>query len=277
MKHRSIDKKTELYEFSDILDFVEYGEVVPDHYYAKAEDDNEWCGGTFKDAVKQAKTGNPELVKDLFKGANVISAMIDEEKVGEIRDVTGEYFDVADYLSGEPEVFRRDEYGDRKPVIPIYANFGMSCRISTDIIKNRGCAIVSLCDELCRRGFIVDLHLVEAVDYNRKKWMTNIAVRLDPLDLDTVAFIIANPLCLRRLWFAAFERYTGEAWPLGHGSTAEYVLDDIFESGLSGFYFVSSSHICFDEDNFRSLEKAKDHIMSMVEKFKESAEQVILG
>ena len=181
------------------------------------------------------------------------------------------------YLSGEPEVFRRDEYGDRKPVIPVYANFGMSCRISTDIIKNRGCAIVSLCDELCRRGFIVDLHLVEAVYYNRKKWMTNIAVRLDPLDLDTVAFIIANPLCLRRLWFAAFERYTGEACPFGHGSAAEYVLDEIFESGLSGFYFVSSSHICFDEDNFRSLEKAKNHIMSMVEKFKESAEQVILG
>ena len=277
MKHRTIDEKTELYEFSDILDFVEYGEVVPDHYYAKACRDNKWCGGTFKEAVKQAKTGNPELVKDLFEGVNVISAMIDEEKVGEIRDVTGEYFDVADYLSGEPEVFRRYEYCDRKPVIPVYANFGMSCGISVDIIKNRGCAIVALCDELCRSGFIVDLHLVEAADYEGKIWITNIAVGLDPLDLDTVAFILANPLCLRRLWFAAFERYTDEANPWGHGHPAEYVLDEIFESGLSGFYFVSSKHNCFDEGNFRSLEKAKNHVIGMVEKFKESAEQVIFG
>lgn len=277
MKYRMIGKKTKLYEFSDILDFVEYAEQIPEHYYAKESDDNEWHGGTFEDAVRQARTGNPELVRDLFEGTNVISAMIDEEQIGEIRDVTGEYFDVADFLSGEPEVFRRKEYCNRKPVVPVYANFSMNCKISNDVIKNRGCAVTALCDELSRSGFIVDLHLVQAAEYECRKYLTSIAVQLDPLDLDTVAFIIANPLCLRRLWFAALERYVDDPNPYGHGHPTEYVLDEIFESGLSGFYFVSSAHRCFSEYNFRSLEAAKDHVMNMVEKFKESAEQVIFG
>ena len=162
MIERDIDRNSKHYEFSDIIDFAEYAEAIPDDYHAKNNDDEdftEWAGGTWEEALAQARTGNPELVKQLFDGVNVINAMIEEEKVGEIRDVTGEYFDVADYLSGEPEVFRRDEYGERKPVVPVYASFSMNWRTSNDVIRNRGCAIVALCDELARSGFIVDLNL----------------------------------------------------------------------------------------------------------------------
>ena len=277
MIEREIDHNSKLYEFSDIIDFAEYAEAIPDHYNAKEEEDTEWAGGTWQEALAQARTGNPELVKQLFDGVNVINAMIEEEKIGEIRDVTGEYFDVADYLSGEPEVFRRDEYGERKPVVPVYASFSMNCNISNDIIRNRGCAIVALCDELARSGFIVDLNLVHAAGYRNRKYLTKIHVGIDPLDLDTVAFIIANPLCQRRLWIAAMERYTNDPHPGGHGSPTEYDLSEIFNTGLSGFYFVSSGHHLFSGSNFRSLETAKDHVLKMVERFKEKAEQVILG
>lgn len=276
MNHRTIDK-TELYEFSDILDFTEFANSVPDDNYSKTYTDNRWAGGTFEDAVKQARNGNSELVKEMFDGVNILSSIIEEEKVGEIRDVTGEYFDVADYLSGEPEVFRRDEYVDQRMVVPVYANFAMHCAISKKTILNRGCAIVALCDELRKSGFIVDLHLVHCVEYNDKRYMTNISVQLDPLDLDTAAFIIANPLCLRRLWFAALEAYTEQSSCGGYGRPSEYDSKDIFDSGLSGFYFVSSLHGCYHEANYRTVESAKTHVLSMIEKFKESAEQVILG
>ena len=268
--------KTMLY-FDDILDYVEYCNAVPEKNYSKSRTDNKWCGGTFAEAVKQATTGNPDLVKDFFDGVNIIQAMIEEEKNGEIRDVTGEYFDVADYLSGEPEVFRRDEYGERKPVVPVYANFSMRCDISTDVIKNRGIAITALCDELSKSGFIVDLNVVHAVSYSGKYYYTKIKLQNDPLDIDTLAFCVANPMCLRRLWFALLENVTNDRSCGGYGSPREYDLQEIFDTGLSGFYFTSSGHNVFRSGNYSSLENAKTHVLAMIEKFKDSAEQVILG
>jgi len=189
MNERELGKKRKLLEFTGIMDFVEYCQAVPEENWSRDNTRDEFCGGSWNNAIEQAMRGNPELVNNIFNGVNVISAMIEQEKVGEIRDVTGEYFDVSDYLSGEPEVFRRDEYGDREPVVPVYANFSMHSGVSVETIRNRGCAIIALCDELCSSGFIVDLHLVHAVcpgflDRFKEKYYTNIKVGIDPLKVD---------------------------------------------------------------------------------------------
>lgn len=283
MKKTLIGKGKYLMEFEDILDFVEYAEGGPSGRHSMTYPKRPgFCDGTWEDAVTQARTGNSDLVKSLFDGVNVLNAMIEQEKVGEIRDVTGEYFDVADFLSGEPEVFRREEFGDKRQVVPVYANFTMHCDISPKIIRNRGCGIVALCDELSKSGFIVDLRLVESCEGGgfacfTGNYYTSIKVGLDPLDLDTAAFIIANPLCLRRIWFAVIERATDNMQCGGYGTPIEYDLSDVFESGLSGFYFTSSNHCVFSESNYSSLEATKEHILKMIEKFKESSEQVVLG
>ena len=282
MKLSQIGNGKRLIEFDDILDAVQYAEEGPanGHSRSGSRDMVKFSGGTWEDAIKQARTGNPELVQSFFEGVNVLSAMIEQDKVGEIRDVSGEYFDVADFLSGEPEVFRREEYGEHRQVVPVYANFSMSCWVKNSTIRNRGCGIIALCDELCKSGFIVDLRLVEACSGNgdfEGEFYTSIKVGLDPLDLDTAAFVIANPLCLRRLWFAVLEHATDQRYCGGYGTPQEYDLSDIFDSGLSGFYFTSSCHKVFNSDNYNTLEATKDHIMAMINEFKESAEQVILG
>lgn len=264
-------------EFDDIIEFADYANEVPECNHSKKNNDNKWCGGTFEDAMTQAKTGNPELVKKLFDGVNVIESLINEEKIGEIRDVTGEYFDVGDYMSGEPEVFRRDEYGPQKPVIPVYANFSMSCNISTRAIINRGSAITALVDELQQSGFIVDLVLVEVCNHEGKKYYSKIRVATDPVDLDTVAFIIANPLCLRRLWFGVLENITDQTDCDGYGIPSEYDLPDLFSKGISGFYFTSSGHSAYRGENWLNLRSAKEHIMDMIDQFKKNPAQVILG
>lgn len=284
MRKTSLGKNKFLMEFDDILDFTSYAVDGPAKGFSR-DDSRErihFTGGTWYDAVHQATTGNPELVKSFFEGVNVLTAMIDSEKSGEIRDVTGEYFDVADFLSGEPEVFRREDYVDHRQVVPVYASFSMACHISKEIIRNRGCGIIALCDELCKSGFIVDLHLVHGAesgvwDNFKGKYYTKIKVGLDPLDLDTAAFIIANPLCLRRIWFAVLENVTGNNECGGYGSPIEYDLSEIFDSGLSGFYFTSSAHRTFKQSNYNTIDATKSHILSMIEEFKNSAEQVILG
>ena len=269
-------------QYDSLLDFAEYaeGNMQKNAYSKKNTSDRiKFAGGSWEDALTQAKTGNPELVTELFNGVNIINAMIEEDRVGEIRDVTGEYFDVADYLSGEPEVFRREEYSDHRPVVPVYANFGMNCRISNTVIKNRGCGIIALCDELAKNGFIVDLNMVKMDNYGKKQYYTKIYVALDPLDLDAAAYIIANPMCHRRLWFSILERSENkpDCTDRSYGFVGEYDLDEIFATGLSGFYFVSSNHYEFDSGNFTTMRRTKDHIMDMVQAFKEKADQVILG
>ena len=270
--------------YSSLLDFVEYAEGNPrkDSYsMSNTAGRIKFTGGTWEDAVSQAKTGNPELVTQLFDGVNIINAMIEEDKIGEIRDVTGEYFDVADFLSGEPEVFRREEFGEQRPVVPVYANFAMNHSVSNTVIRNRGCGIIALCDELSKSGFIVDLNMVKSDTYLRKTYYTKIHVALDPLDLDAAAFIVANPMCHRRLWFSVLERSENKKSCIDgeYGYPGEYDLEEIFATGLSGFYFTSSNHHLFSDNRrkYETLEGTKDHIMNMVEKFKEKAEQVILG
>lgn len=284
MIERKVGNKV-IQEYSSLLDFVEFAEGNP--YYQKSRSHKntaetiEFSGGSWEDAVRQAKTGNPELVQELFNGVNIINAMIEEERIGEIRDVAGEYFDVADFLSGEPEVFRREEFGEKKPVVPVYANFAMNSGVSNTIIRNRGCGIIALCDELAKGGFIVDLNMVKSDDYYPRGiiYHTKIKAALDPLDLDTAAFIVANPMCHRRLWFAILERCEKEKNCGSYGRPGEYDLDEIFATGLSGFYFTSSNHSLFKDNRkkYKTLEGTKDHIMNMVERFKEKAEQVILG
>jgi hypothetical protein len=269
-------------EYSSLLDFVEYAEGSPftdGHSRGNSKDRVKFTGGTWQDAVSQAKTGNPELVTELFNGVNIINAMINEEKIGEMRDVTGEYFDVADYLSGEPEVFRREEYGDQRPVVPVYANFAMNCSVSNTVIKNRGCGIIALCDELAKSGFIVDLNMCKSDEYCRKIYYTKIKVSLDPLDLDSAAFIVANPMCHRRLWCSILERSENSSYCGGYGYPGEYDLDEIFATGLSGFYFTSSNHQLFKDnrEKYKTLAGTKDHILDMVEQFKQNTEQVIMG
>lgn len=276
MNHRRVRKDMELYEFSDILDFVEYTSAVPETNYSKqfhGKDDRSFYGGSFAEAVTQGKTGNPELVHSISYGVGAISAMLETERIGEVRDVTGEYFDVADFLSGEPEVFRREEFVDRKPVVPVYANFCVDSGVSAKCIRNRGCSIVALCDELSRSGFIVDLHLVHCAEYDDMKYCTNIALQNDPLDLDTVAFVMANPLCLRRQWFAALERYTGEDNCGVYGRPREYEVDEV----SSGFLFVSSRHNEFSSRCYETLEAAKNHVLGMIEQYKAFPDRVIFG
>ena len=268
-----------IHEYCCLSEFVEYAEGGPLKSRGRnnSKDVVEFSGGTWEDAIAQAKTGNPELVQELFDGVSIINAMIEEDRIGEIRDVTGEYFDVADFLSGEPEVFRREEFGDKRPVVPVYANFAINCRISNSTIRDRGCGIIALCDELAKRGFIVDLNLCMSNEFCGKEYCEKIHVTLDPLDLDTAAYILANPLCYRRLWFGVLEHAENKANCGHYGYPREYDLDEIFATGLSGFYFVSSNHSLWDSDNYSSLRATKSHIMEMVEKFIEKAEQVILG
>ena len=264
--------------FDGLLEYAEYADGVPVFNYSKDNNDNDWHGGTFEDAMNQARTGNPELVKSLFDDIQILEGLLEEGDTDTIRDVTGDYFDVGEVISGEPECWRREEYALQKPVIPVFASFSMSCGIRNKIIKNRGAAIIALVDALEKQGFIVDLHLEASRRYEGVTYYDSIKIKTDPIDLDSMAFILANPLCLRRLNLAVLERILSHSNPPGHGMPMNYDTSKILaDKDLSGFYLTCSNNDHFDESNYKNLNAAKDHIIKMMESFRENPNQIIIG
>lgn len=266
--------------FDGLLDFAEYADGVSKQNFSKNNMENRWSGGTFEDAMRHARTGNPELVKNLFEDVRILEGLLEEDGLMTVRDVIGDYFDVGEVISGEPECWRREEYALQKPVIPVFASFGMNGRIDKDVIMNRGAAIVALVDSLEKQGFIIDLHLESSTRYAMTRYYDSIKIKTDPIDLDAMAFIIANPLCLRRLKLAVLERVTGKKTCQGghYGFPINYDTSRILtDSELSGFYFTCSNNSNFSENNYKTLEAAKNHIIGMMESFRSNPNQVIIG
>lgn len=272
--------KDQIHKFDGVGAYAESAIAGPSDGYSRdnSEDRIRFSGGTWEEAVSQAQTGNPELVQEIAFGSAKISEMLHADSIGWMRDVTGDFFDVADYLSGELEVFRRQEFVEQKPVIPVYASFSMRCDISNKVIKNRGCAIVALCDDLQKAGYIVDLRLVHCVEYGGKRHFTNIKIKNDPLDLDAVAFVLANPLCLRRVYFAFLENVEKSSFCGEYGCPMDINKSDMeFDEGQTGFFFGSSQHCAFNKTNFLSLERSKEHIANMLEEMQDNPGKLIYG
>lgn len=267
--------KDQMHEFEGVGAYAEFAIAGPSD--GRSRDNSKYnirfSGGTWEEAVSQAQIGNPELVQEIAFGTSQISEILYAGSLGWMRDVTGDFFDVADYLSGEPEVFRRQEFVEQKPVIPVYANFSMRYNIPNEIIKNRGCAIVALCDELQKAGYIVDLRLVHCAEYRGKRRVINIKIANDPLDLDAVAFVLANPLCLRRVYLAFLENVEKNSDCGSYWRPADMEFDE----GQTGFFFGSSRHCSFSLGNFTSLERAKDHISSMLDEMQNNPGKLIYG
>jgi hypothetical protein len=276
MKKTCLSDKEILFEFDSVADFVEYSSKGPENGDSRAEYLTKIAGGTWEQALEQAVTGNPELVQEIAYKVGNIEGMIEKDAPGWIRDVTGDFFDVADFLSGEPEVFRREEMSEVKKVVPVYANFGMSHNISNDVIKNRGCAIIALVDELQRAGFIAELSLVFGSRYNGISRYIKINISQDPADLDAAAFVLANPMCLRRVYLAFLERECNRRNCSGYGCPIEFPVEKINGTEeLGGINFGSSSSGFFDERDYYDLETAKDHVETLITEFAENPGKLV--
>lgn len=296
----NITNKTVELNFEDVTEYAEFSAGIKSTNSTAKTDLNKyretskWNGCSYEEAQRRIKQGNAELVSELHGKIHVMQAMIEQEQRGVVRDVEGDYFDVGDVLQGEPECWRREEMGEVKPVVPVWVNFGMHCGITKEVICNRGAAVVALVDELQNQGYIVDLHIVHSTDFgNGIKFHMNIKVGTNPVDIDEIAYLLVDVSNLRRIAFTVLERliYDDEykavltknkAMPSDWaksvlGRPCEYILDDLFASGLSGFYFCSSNHDDFDSRYYGTLEKAKDHVLDMVKDFEDNAEQVIVG
>jgi len=177
-----------------------------------------WSGTeTFEDAMRLARDGWPEglaRVKDMAESIwNVIGQQM--PRVDIQYDVAGAFADVDRFLTGEPEdmiQFVEDENVlGRGKVVKVWVNMSASAGVSTRTIFCRGAAVVALVDALEKLGYSCEI-IVSAASSpgwngDREVLQYDVCLRKagDPLDLDRLAFALANSAWLRRLVFSAKE------------------------------------------------------------------------
>lgn len=255
------------FEFSSVTEFAVYTDKhkLEGSNGANEKNSSGYCNISYKDALKQARKGNPELVKEMFEGFNLASEILSEGRTDYIRDVEGEFFDVGDFLSGEPEYAFRQVQVEQKPVVKVLVNFGVNCRWSDTELINRGRAIVALCDCLQQTGHIVELNIGLNCERSDGDGYGNIHFKMNmeanPIDLDALAFVIANPGCLRRLYFVLYEYAIQKNISYGYGKPQK------LDTNGYDLAFNSQQH-----GDYSTLNDAKQVVVRMIEKYTKARE-----
>jgi hypothetical protein len=284
------ETKRDIYEFESVIEFAEFVDANVKESHSRSCPPSSFDNHqSWDDAIRRASIGNREDVKKLFDNLTIWNDLRRDSAQQEVRDVSGEYFDVAEYLSGEPECFRAmtvQECG--KPVIPLMINCSMAYNIKAEEIINRGTAVVALCDELESQGYIIDMKVVfasqahgmrQANGYpNRNgRHYTSVKIQNRPLDIDGLSFCVINPAFLRRLYLGLLEYSYGLRSIAGVTSVRDYDLSGtVFDDDYPGFYF-QALWSWSDARKYSTLESSKEHVLSMVDKFNENPQVQVAG
>jgi hypothetical protein len=183
---------------------------------------------SFDHAVKLAREGWPE-------GRDMVAALSHAyfeklaahvERSEYYRAETGEDFDVALVLQGEPEAYiveqRETVEGPGRRIVRIVFNAGGSSGISTEVLTARGAAVVALVMLLEYAGHGVEVVTVYTAGGMKYTVQTVVNVKRadQPPDLPLLAFALAHPSTFRRIIFRVWE------------SLPQYLVDDCgFVSG----------------------------------------------
>lgn len=230
------------------------------HSSDRKSDDSGWNGtATYEQAVDLFLNGWPEgrellhSVSADMKGATSVEVQEVETK---IRDVAGDVPDVPAAIAGDPEnMISSSRVSISSPIVRVVVAADMASNVSPEQIMNRGGAILSYIDALESAGWRCEVvYYVESKD-GRKRFALEAVIKQaqDFLDIDRLAFCLANPAMLRRLFFRAIESVKEcESFYSGYGSPAcERPID-------ADLYFPYTGG-CYDADT------ALDYAQSIVD------------
>lgn len=205
-----------------------------------------WTGtADITEAVNLASNGWSEGSSKANKLSNAlvdrIASMVEAPFIQ--YDVTGSDFDVAAYLTGEPEHWytleSKLENRDGK-VFKIVFNGSVSAGVDTNVITAKGAAVSALVQILEITGNKTEIELVYTAQGYGQPFETIIPLKAagQPLDLDRVIFALAHPSNFRRLVFSCWEGCLEfESYGTGYGSPSRDATDkgDIyFKSAMYG-------------------------------------------
>ena len=150
-------------------------------------------------------------------------------------DVAGSIPNVPLYISGEPANMQYLEPKPNRPLCKVLIEGGCSGGTESEAIFNRGVALLSAIQALERQGVAVELQYMSSCQSSTRAGFQNWLITFpiiamgQGLDLDRVAFCLANPGMLRRVVFACQERSPKllgqtDGYGYGEGSSRGFIL-----------------------------------------------------
>lgn len=209
-----------------------------------------WHGtDTWEECVLMAtRTGWPEGRKMLEESLAVVRPRPEPFRSIEM-SVAGAFPMVPNYCAGDPECMVIDPGSDLRhirPIVRIDFNNWTHAGVKPEDMMLRGAAVISLAETLEQHGYSTELRVVG----NSKAWDATTAFRYsivykkagELLDLDSAAFAIAHPACMRRLCFAILEQHADAeaAYHSTYGSCM-YQPNDSTSGKPGGAIYVNSS------------------------------------
>lgn len=205
------DKSHYLNLFDDISEVISYlSKEVKNkrRHESNQEDFNFTKTHNYKEAEELFMYGDEELYNRLKNSE--IGAEIDKMIGNEINKtryenrVCGCIPNVPAYLIGNPINMINNERNkiDNK-IVNIYLNISCSAFVSSDEIENMGIKYLKLIDFLEKKGYRCNLYTGNVAEKCSKKhlFITKIKTDREPLNIKKMAFPIAHPSMLRRMYF----------------------------------------------------------------------------
>jgi len=171
-----------------------------------------WSGSeTFPEAMTLARHGWTEGRAYMQKSVNAIATATAHNPLQWFAyDVAGFFPHVPRAIAGEPlnMVHLEPQENTVKPIVSLAYQNNSGSHYKAEELLNFGAAFVSICDALEQAGYRTDITAFSYVSTSRGNVFASVNVKRpeEPFDIDRMAFTLAHPSMLRRVWFGSYEQ-----------------------------------------------------------------------
>jgi hypothetical protein len=199
------------YVFDSVASFARQAEDTSHkatHSSSKSEDDD-WAGGSFKQATDMIDTGWPEGREKM--GASLAEVSTTPTMMASLAmDVAGAYPIAALAAAGDPcAMVDLQPIEDRvRPIVRLVVGRVASALYSAKEFMNYGVAVLSYVEGLEAAGFRVEIEAnMACMMDNRIKVDCRVTLKKaeEPIEMDKLAYALAHPTFLRRICFRVWE------------------------------------------------------------------------
>ena len=200
--------------FSSAGEYLNYCETVKPNTgagRASINGDREFCGtSSYKESVKLAKHGDESLSRRVLDKAKTLQISSETQSSLMASELlpAGALPDIASYLSGSPCYMETPDSLDAKPIIRIAFPYGYLCSVRTSTAELYGSALLNLVDQIEASGVATtEIVMYLGIEGSGLQFIMTFPVKKagQHLNLDDLAFHVANSGSFRRLGFRVFE------------------------------------------------------------------------
>lgn len=118
----------------------------------------------------------------------------------------------------------------KSKVIDIFVNVTCSASTDSEEIVRRGILVLNFINSIEKKGYRTNLYVMESAECDGETTFHVVKIKksTEPLSLKRIAFPIANPAMLRRIWFRTLESHMDckSGWSGGYGHVKDEVGRD---------------------------------------------------